>query len=236
MIMEINEISVRNDLTKLADEKYNGFASSLIPNIDNLIGVRIPVIRKYAKTLIKENNFVNIQGYINKNNEIYFEEVMLKCIILGNLQCDIDSALILLQELIPKINNWSTCDSLCKEFKMARYNKEKVWNFLQPYLLSNKVYYVRVALVMILSYFVDDEHIDLIFDICNNISKEDYYVKMAVAWLISMCFVKLREKTFAYLNNNALDKFTHNKSLQKIRESLKVDSMTKKQISLLKRI
>lgn len=66
MIMEISEIAVRNDLTRLADEKYNGFASSLIPNINNIIGVRIPVIRKYAKTLIKENNFVNIQSYINK--------------------------------------------------------------------------------------------------------------------------------------------------------------------------
>lgn len=109
------------------------------------------------------------------------------------------------------------------------------WDFLQPCLESSGEFIVRFAVVMLLDYFITGEYIDRIYPVLDRIKHQGYYVKMAVAWAVSMCYVQFPEKTMAYLRNNTLDDFTYNKSLQKITESLCVDSETKKTIRAMKR-
>ena len=107
--------------------------------------------------------------------------------------------------------------------------------FIQPYLKSNKEFEIRFAVVIILNYYITEDYIDLILETLDEVKHEGYYVKMAVAWAISLCFVKFEEKTMNYLKNNKLDDFTYNKSLQKICESLRVDKDTKAIIKSMKR-
>ena len=111
----------------------------------------------------------------------------------------------------------------------------KVLEFIQPYLKSNKEFEIRFAVVIILNYYITEDYIDLVLETLDEVKHEGYYVKMAVAWAISLCFVKFEEKTMNYLKNNKLDDFTYNKSLQKICESLRVDKDTKAIIKSMKR-
>ncbi len=217
------ETEIRRELFALSDENYQQFASSLIPGCDNLIGVRIPQIRKIAKAIVKDNPI----DFLDNANDIYFEETMLKALIIGNMNDDIEVILEQISLFVPKITNWSLCDSFCNELKIVRLHKERVWNFLQRYHQSSESYEIRFAVVMLLFHFVEKQYIDDILFICDVVTHEDYYVKMAVAWCLQVCYVRFPVETMAYLKQNNLDDFTLNKTLQKIRESLKVDKVTK---------
>ncbi len=220
--MKSKNLDIRKELYQLSDEKYRKFATSLIPGCDNLIGVRIPEIRKIAKKIIKDNAIDFLDDY----EDACFEETMLKGLVIGNKNEDIEIVLEQVSLFIPKITNWSLCDSFCNELKIVRKHKERVWNFLQRYHHSNECYEVRFLVVILLFHYIEEKYLDGILSICDNIKHEDYYVKMAIAWAISMCFAKFPKETMPYLQENNLDKETYNKALQKIRESLQVDKET----------
>ena len=218
-------------LKALSEPKYREFATSLIPNTDNLLGVRIPTIRKLAKELAASD----WKDYFSLNSNTYFEETMLQGLTIGFLKEDIESVLDEVKKFVPLISNWSLCDSFCGGLKITVKNKERVWGFLSDYIHSDKPYDIRFAVVMMLNYYIDEEHIDDILIFFDKVNNEDYYVKMAVAWALSMCYVKLPEKTLTYLKCNSLDDFTYNKSLQKICESLKPSLEEKKLIKSMRR-
>ncbi len=229
--MYYKEIEIRNKLFTLSDEKFQKFAVSLIPGCNNLLGVRIPQLRKIAKEIIKDNPI----EYLDNADDIYFEETMVKALVIGNMCYNIDLILDQVVLFVPKITNWSLCDSFCNELKIVKHHKERVWNFMQHYLHSKEAYEIRFVIVMLLFHFVEENYIDDILSICDEISHDDYYVKMAVAWCLQVCFVNFPDKTMHYLQDNNLDKQTYNKALQKIIESLKVDKETKLQIKSMKR-
>lgn len=225
------EINIRKELTQLADEKYRLFSSKLIPNVNNIIGVKLPLLRKLAKRLIDEEKHID---YLNAHNLLYFEEVMLQGMIIGYLNTSWKLKQKQIESFIPKIDNWSICDSFCTGLKFNKQEKEEVWDFLQPYLLSDEAYEIRFAVVMLLLYFVDENYTDSIFESFNKIKHDNYYVKMAIAWAISIFFRELPHITMPYLKNNKLDNWTYNKALQKITESLAVDEDVKKTIRSMK--
>lgn len=223
---------IREQLLELAEDSYKDFSSNLLPGVDNLIGVRLPYLRKIAKQIVKKDWL----SYIEDDNEIYFEEVMLKGMVIGYLGgYDIEEILKYIADFIPKINNWSVCDSFCVGLKITNRNQERVWEFLKPYLCSDKEFEVRFAVVMMINFYIDDDYVKLVLKELDNINHDGYYVKMAVAWAISISYIKFEELTLDYLKNNNLDDYTYNKSLQKICESLKVDKATKDVIKGMKR-
>ena len=224
---------IRTDLLGLQDKKYQQFHSSLCPGTDNIIGVRTPILRNYAKKLSKQEN---IKEYIFFNKTVYYEEVMLQGMLIGFIRnTDIKEVLSIIKNFVPKIDNWAVCDIFCSGLKIVNKNKEIVWNFIQKYLKSKKEFELRFAIVMMLDYFICEKYIDRVLTILDNIKHEAYYVKMAVAWTISVAFVKFKDKTMKYLKKNNLDDWTYNKALQKICESLRVSENTKKIIKEMKR-
>ncbi len=230
-IMYPRELELRKELFAHCEDGYRDFASALIPGCNNLLGVRIPHLRKIAKRLIKENPI----EFLENAQDIYFEETMLKGFIIANMRDDIESILEQVSLFIPKITNWSLCDSFCCELKIVRKHKELVWEFLTAYHQSGEAYEIRFAVVMLLFHYIEEKYLNDILLICDVIAHDDYYVKMAVAWAISMCFVKFPNETLAYLKSNNLDKETYNKTLQKICESLRVDKETKAKIKAMRR-
>ncbi|MCT4618313.1 MAG: DNA alkylation repair protein [Marinisporobacter sp.] len=229
--MSIHILKIRKKLESLAEPKYQKFASSLIPGCDHLIGVRIPAIRKIAKGIAKENPI----EYLDNAEDLYFEETMLQALVIGQMKEDIEIVLEQVVLFVPKIKNWSHCDSFCTDLKIVREHKERVWKFIQSYWQSDEPYEIRFAVVMMLRYYIEEKYLHDLFLIFDRIKNDNYYVKMAVAWAISMCFVKYPDETMTFLNDNHLDDATYNKALQKIRESLKVDKSTKEIIKSMKR-
>jgi 3-methyladenine DNA glycosylase AlkD len=223
--------TVKARLKALAQEEYRKFTSALIPGDDVILGVRLPLIRSLAKEIAKRD----WREYLAAAEDEYFEETMLQGFVIGLVKIDAEERLRLIAGFVPKIRNWSVCDSFCAGLKFTEKNKELVWMFLQPYLSSEKEFDLRFAVVMLMDYFIEEKYIDRILKLFDDVRHDGYYVKMAVAWALSVCYVKFPEKTMAYLQHNELDDFTYNKALQKIIESNRVDSGTKDLMRGMKR-
>lgn len=222
---------IRKKLISLSDEKYKEFNSKLCPGIKNIIGVRIPIIKKLAK----EYKDKDVYSYMNSNDEIYFEEIMLKGVLIGYLKKDINEIFSLLENFIPKINNWAICDTTVANLKIINKNKKETLKFIEKYLKSDNEFEVRFALIVLLDYFIEKEYLDYIFTNVEKIKLDKYYVKMAIAWLLSICYIKYKEETMYFLNNTNLDKWTFNKTIQKIIESRRITDEEKEKLKKLKK-
>ncbi len=222
---------IREYLFQAADEKYRDFHRRLCPGVENNLGVRLPDLRRLAKQLAAGD----WRSYLSQTEEEYYEEVMLKGLILGYVKTDIEELLRYLAAFIPKIDNWGVCDSMCNGLKIVKKHRERVWGFLQPYLASGEEFPMRFGVVMLMCYYVDNMYIDRVLAELDRARQDGYYLKMAVAWAISECFIKYPEKTMAYLQRNTLDTFTYNKALQKITESYRVEAGTRELIRGMKR-
>ena len=231
---QIKNEEIRRKIIELSDEKYKEFQSSLCPNTDNIIGVRVPVLRKFAKELLKE---IDWQEYLEKAWDEYYEEVMLQGMIIGlaSKNKNINEIIKYIDNFVPKIDNWAVCDTFCAGLKITDKNLEYMWRYIQKYIKSEKEFELRFAIVMMLDYYINEEYIDEVIKILDNIKNKEYYVQMAIAWTISVAFVKFEDRTMKYLNNNSLDDFTYNKSIQKIIESYRVNEKTKGKLKKMKR-
>nr|QGT51217.1 hypothetical protein Firmicute1046_2930 [uncultured Firmicutes bacterium] len=221
---------IRQTLQSLAEPKYQKFSSSLLPETKNILGVRLPRLRKIAKELAKGD----WRAYLTQAKDDYFEEIMLQGMVLGYVKTDLDELFSFIQTFVSKIDNWSVCDSFCAGLKIAKQYPEQIWNFIQPYLRSEKEFEVRFGVVMILNYFIKEEYLKEIFQILNHINQSGYYCKMAVAWALSMCYISFPQETMIFLKNNHLDEFTYQKTLQKIIESRQISKEEKKIIREMK--
>jgi len=221
----------REKLREHADAKNEVFLKSLIPGVEDALGVRSPDMRKLAKELYKDN----WREYFELNQDKYLEETMLQGSVIGLMKEDIELVLNEVRRYIPKATNWALCDSLCSGLKITKTHKERMWEFLMDYVNSNEAYQIRFAVVMMLAYYIDDEHIKQVLVLLEKIKHEDYYVKMAVAWAVSMCYVNYPALTLEFLKECKLDDFTYNKSLSKICESLKPSAEEKALIKTMKR-
>ncbi|BDR86702.1 hypothetical protein N071400001_13100 [Clostridium tetani] len=162
---------IRREIFELIDEDYKKFSSSLLPNIDNILGVRLPELRKLAKKVAKDD----WRKFIDTADNQYFEQIMLQGMVLGYIKTNIEEILLYLAEFIPKIDNWSVCDSFCGGLKFTNNNMEQVWNFIQPFLSSKKEYEVRFAVVMLLDFYINDEYIDKVLKLLDNVNHPGYY-------------------------------------------------------------
>lgn len=229
--MDISE-EIRNELESLADTKYREFHASLLPGTDNVLGVRIPQLRAMAKRIIKRDDW---RSFAEADDTLYYEERMLQGMVIGMAKMDFIERMERVRRFIPHIDNWAVCDIFCGELKtLVRKGKEEVWKFIQPYLRSDKEFEVRYGIVMLFHY-IDEEHIGEILAYADHFSHEAYYARMAMAWVLSICFVKFPAETMEYLKRSQLDNWTYNKTLQKITESLRVDKETKQVIRGMKR-
>lgn len=219
-------------LEKEADKNYQKFSSSLLPNINNVLGVRLPILRKLAKEVVKENKF---KSFLSEKKHKYMEEYMLKGMLIGLLKEPVEVIINYIKLFVPQIDNWAVCDSFCNSLKFTKYNLKEVWDFLQQYFESSSEYEIRFAYVMLLNYYLSDEYIDKVFCLVDKFKDDRYYAQMSVAWLVSICYIKYPSKTEQYLKKSKLDNWTYNKSIQKICESLKIDKETKIKLRKMKR-
>ena len=225
---------IKNKLKELADVKYKEFHSGLCPNTENILGVRVPILRNYAKEVLKQ---YKIEDLLENIDNEYYEEILLQGMIIGlSKEKDMEKILGYIKEFIPKIDNWATCDVFCAGLKKKKKNKEIMWEFIKPYLNSSKEFEIRFGIVMILDYYIEEQYLEENFKIFENVKNEEYYVQMAIAWAISICLIKYFNETIEYLKTSKLDKFTYNKALQKGIESFRISEENKKILRNMKKI
>lgn len=220
-------MEIREELFKTQDLKHKEFQSKLIPTVnpDFIIGVRIPKLREIAKNAVKEN--------LTVENCLYFEEFMVKGFMIGYNKKSAEEKIIELENFVPLIDNWAVCDSVCSSLKFTNKNKNLVFEFLKNYIYAGE-YKTRFAVVMLMNYFLCDEYIDSVLDIFKSIQSDFYYVNMAVAWALSVAYVRYPKKVMLILENKDLPKWVHNKTIQKCCESYRVSKEDKEYLKKLK--
>jgi 3-methyladenine DNA glycosylase AlkD len=227
----MDNTTIHKQLLALAEPEFQRFSSALLPGVDNLLGVRLPILRKMAKKLAAGD----WRSYLDQAADDSFEEVMLQGMVIGYIQTTVGEWLERIVRFLPKINNWSVCDSFCSSLKQTREHPEEMWRFLMPCLTDSREFTVRFGVVMLLFYYIDDTHIRQVLTLLEQVEHPGYYVRMAVAWAVSICYVKLPEQTESFLLENRLEDATFNKAIQKIVESRCVDRETKDRLRKLKR-
>ena len=203
-------------LFSFEDLEYKNFNSKLVLK-NNLIGIRVPILKKIAKELAKGN----YKEFISIMNHNYHEEVLIHGLILGYIKDHMNY----FDDYIKYMNDWQSCDITISNMKYFKYNQDI--NYIKKYL------YHRVGYVILLTYYINDEYIDELYNIVDNYNSDNYYVKMAVAWLLSYLIIYDKNRAVKYLKKSKLDDFTYNKGIQKAIESKKIKD--KKWLKDLKR-
>lgn len=215
---------VRKFIKDNADEKFKQFHVGLTPGIDaeHTAGIRLPVLRAYAKELYKNGT---VPADIDT---VFYEEIMLRGMLTGLIKYksfeDLKNAVLL---HLPLVTNWALCDTFCGGLKLTKKYLPEMLGFIAPFVTSENEYEARFAAVMLLSYYITDEYIDITLVHLRNVRHEGYYAKMAVAWALSVALVKYYDKTLEFLSDGGFDKFTHNKAIQKARESYRITAEQK---------
>lgn len=227
---------MRNEIIKELlnnqDLEYKKFHSKLCTTKYEIIGVRVPIVKEIAKRYSKEHGIKVIDELSNE----YYEEVLIKGLIIGYSKESNEIRETYIKKFIPEIDNWAICDSTISNMKFIKKDLDLFYEFItNNYQNSKDTYSLRFMIVVFLNYYLESKYIKNILNIIDNINSSEYYVNMAIAWLLSIAYIKNKEITIEYLNNNNLDKFTYNKTIQKICESYQVSKEEKELLKLKKR-
>lgn len=217
-------------LKSLGELHYKDFQSKLVFTKYEMLGIRIPILRKIAKEISK----TDFSSYFNLCQDKYYEEVMIEGFVIASIKNEnqFDEAFF---EHIKKIDDWSLCDSFCNSLKRVNKNESKYFGIAKDLSLKEEEFISRVGLITILAHFVKQPYIKEIFCILNNIKSDKYYINMAEAWLICELYIKFPKETEKYLKNNKLNNFTQNKAISKIRDSYRIPKEEKDYLNTLKR-
>ena len=230
------KFGIRNRLLNLVDEDYKKFNEKLCPDTNKkILGIRIPEIRALAKEILKDT--IGWEEYVKDNSVEYFEEVLIQGLLIGYSKLLIEEKIELLKYVIPRLDSWAMTDTIVPTLKIKNSNLVMYWDFIMKYINSDKEFEVRFAIISMLDYYITDEYVDKVIKILNTIKHEGYYVKMGIAWTLAEVGIKYNNELLSFIisNDNKLDKFTHNKTLQKMIESYRIDDKQKELLRSLKR-
>ncbi len=222
---------ILNELKNLSEESYKEFNVKIIPTSQNVLGVRLPLLRQVAKRIAKENPL----EFIASDKQNVYEMVMLEGLVLAALKEPFVDLLPQIEDFLAKIDNWGHIDSVFGSFKSIKKDPEGVMQVVLKWLESEHEFVVRAALVILLGYYVEEKYLNTVFRLSQQVTHKAYYVHMANSWLISVCMAKYPEQTIEFFKANTLDAKTHNKAIQKSRESFRVSQEHKDLLLVLKK-
>ena len=223
--------NVRDMLYFYQDLKYKDFSCKLVPNIDkdSVIGVRVPLIRKIAKEIYKDDY---IDEFLGDLPHKYQEENILHGIILTLKYKDIDILLEKLDDFLVYVDNWAITDSICP--KLFKKYPDKVYEKIRIWLGDKHEYVIRFGLVCLLQFYLDDNYRDSILELVSSIDVDYFYVNMAIAWFYSFALIKQYDDAIKYFEEKRLSKWIHNKSIQKAIDSYRISDVKKEYLRSLR--
>lgn len=228
----VRDMNVLDELFKLQDLKYKEFNKKLILTIDEnrIIGIRVPILRKFAKNFYK-NDFKEAMFFIKNSSHFYLEEENLHLFLIENIK-DFETVINYTEKILPFIDNWQSCDIFYP--KIFKNNKDKIYKKILEWINSKDVYTIRFAIKLLLTDFLDCDFKIEDLKIVSSIKSENYYVNMVRAWYFQKALLKQYDFSIKFIENKYLDVFTHNKAIQKAIESKCIDFHKKKYLKTLK--
>lgn len=223
-------MSLTNKLFELQDPGYRDFQAKLMPTIDknNIIGVRIPELRKLARQVAGTNE---ARDFLSLLPHRYYDENNLHAFIIG-LSRNFDEALLLTNQFLPYIDNWATCDSFTP--KVFSRHPDELLAAVSDWIASNHTYTVRYAIRMLMAFFLDERFKPEYAQMVAAVKSDEYYIKMMIAWYFATALAKQYNSVIKYLTDNLLDDWCHNKAIQKAIESYRISDEQKAFLRTLK--
>ncbi|MBO4251442.1 MAG: DNA alkylation repair protein [Clostridia bacterium] len=214
--------NLRSALLSKQDLKYKSFHSKIVPDTKyEIIGVRLPEIRIIAKSLSSEDFY----EFINREH-FYYEEYLIHGLLLSKIK-DEKEFYDRLNDYLPSIDNWAICDTVAASIRKSVKNKDVLYNNIEKWLKSEKAYTVRFGIVCLLNYFNNVKYHDNIINLISNIEFGEYYIDMAIAWLLSVMLITDYDKIKTLLENQTFPQFIHNKTIDKARDSFRIEKKKK---------
>ena len=211
----------------MSEEKYRDFSAKLMPTIDKntVLGIRIPILRKYAKSL------EDYDAFLNELPHKYFEENNLHAFLIER-EKDFDKCIEKLNAFLPFVDNWATCDSM--KPKVLKKEPEKLLTHIKRWIKSKDVYAVRYAINLLMSFYLDENLKEDYLKMVSDVKSDEYYINMMRAWYFATALAKQYKATLPFIENKTLDVWTHNKTIQKAIESYRITKEQKEYLRTLR--
>lgn len=221
---------IQNKLFEMQDLEYKAFHSKLMPTIDEdkIIGVRIPVLRKFSNEFAKSDD---AKKFIRDLPHTYYEENNLHAFLIEKTKY-FQEAVKLTEDFLPYIDNWATCDSFSP--KVFKNHKDEILVFAKKWMKSEHTYTVRYGIGVMMRYFLEEDFKEEYLELVASVKSGEYYVNMMIAWYFATALAKQYESAVMYIREKRLDTWVHNKAIQKAVESYRVPNETKEYLKTLK--
>ena len=221
---------IRAELFRMQDEAYRDFQGKLLPTVDpeNIIGVRTPELRKYAKQLVRRED---IREFLDVLPHKYFDENQLHAFIISEIK-DYEVCMEEVNRFLPFVDNWATCDQMSP--KVFKKHRQKLLGQIKIWLQSEETYTVRFGVGMLMQHFLDDDFEPEYPELVSMIRSGEYYVHMMIAWYFATALAKQYDQILPYIEKQKLDAWTHNKTIQKAVESYRITPEQKEYLKGLK--
>ena len=209
---------IREELFRIRDIEYRDFQVRLIPSVepDQVIGVRTPALRKYARQLAKR---ADAQIFLRDLPHRYFDENQLHAIMISGIK-DYGKCLEEVNIFLPCVDNWATCDQLSPA--VFKKHRRELIREIRNWIDSDRTYTVRFGLGMLMSHFLDEDFDPAFLDLAAEVRSEEYYINMMIAWYFATALAKQYDAALPYIEDRRLDTWTHNRTIQKAVESFRI--------------
>ena len=218
----------------MQDAQYAAFTARIIPSVDrdSIIGIRTPALRTFAKEMVRnKENTADLERFLNTLPHKYFEENQLHAFLIS-LEKDFDKCASHVENFLPHIDNWATCDQLSP--KAFKKEKEKLLPYIKKWIKSERGYTVRFGIGMLMQHFLDENFCDQYASMVAKVRSDEYYVNMMRAWYFATALAKQYDLILPYIEQKKLDAWTHNKAIQKSIESYRITAEQKSYLRTLK--
>ncbi len=221
---------LKSELFSMKDEKYRDFQSKLIPTVpkEKIIGIRTPLLRKFAKDFFKTSG---AKFFLEALPHEYYEENNLHAFLLEYIT-DFEECANAVTKFLPFVDNWATCDSMSP--KVFGKHKEKLLVYIEKWLSSGDTYSVRFGIKMLMEHFLGEDFSLEYPEAVVKIKSEEYYIRMMRAWYFATALAKQYDAVLPFIEERKLEKWTHNKAIQKATESYRITDEQKKYLRTLK--
>ncbi len=221
---------VLKDMFSMQDKKYRDFQAKLIPgvDVDDVIGIRTPELRKYAKKFVKEGTY---KEFIAALPHKYFDENQLHAFILSELK-DYSECIDAVNEFLPYVDNWATCDQMSP--KVFKKHKDELLKVIKKWIKSGETYTIRFGIGMLMEHFLDEDFDEKYPAMAAGVKSDEYYVNMMIAWYFATALAKQYDSVIGYIEDKKLETWTHNKTIQKAVESYRITPEQKEYLKSLK--
>lgn len=212
-------------LVSIGEESYKTFNLKLVTSKYDMIGIRIPILRKIANKISK-TDYLNLLDLFNDD---YFEVVLLEGLLISYIE-DYDAFIKRFKEYVKKVDNWAICDTVTSSIKIVNKFKDKFLELVSDLIKDKYEFSKRFGFVILLDYYVEKEYLSIIFQLIESCKSDDYYVNMAISWLLCECYVKYCKETYQFILSTDLSEFVLRKTVSKVNDSFRVSKEDKERL------